>query len=86
LHRAQLYRGIGGDATRRTTRTAKAAWWNHWERGKGKRERLAFGFESESDARKAWEKLKSAGHKDCVIGQRPPKYGDINDRQKAARK
>lgn len=60
--------------------------WGRMEFGRGKRQRLAYGFSAENDAREALEKLKAEGYKDSIIAQRPPAYGHISGIQREGRR
>ncbi len=65
---------------------AKYEVWGRREIGKGKRERLAFGLSNEVDAQKVRSKYRAEGLADCIIVQRPPRYGSIKGLQKTGRR
>jgi hypothetical protein len=64
---------------------AKYEVWGRKEIGKGKRQRLGFGFSNEREAQKARTKFRADGLLDCIVVQRPPRYGSIEGMQKAER-
>jgi hypothetical protein len=64
---------------------AKYEVWGRKEIGKGKRQRLAFGFSKEIEAQKARIAFRADGFLDSVVVQRPPRYGSIEGLQKAGR-
>lgn len=58
--------------------------WGRKEVGR-KRQRLAYGFESEASARKELEELRTEGRIDLIIAQRSPTYGRISGIQAQGR-
>jgi hypothetical protein len=65
---------------------AKYEVWGRVEIRNGKRRRLAFGFSKEVEAKKARAVFLADGFQDCIVVQRPPRYGSILGLQKAGRK
>ncbi len=64
---------------------AKYEVWGRKEIGKGKRQRLAYGLMTEEDARTAREQSIVQGWQDCVVTQRPARYGKIAGLQREGR-
>ena len=61
--------------------SAKYEGWGR-KKTRAKRERLAFGFPTEKAARIICDEMSLKGFIDCVVVQRPPKYGQITGLQK----
>lgn len=68
----------------RGPRTAKYEVWGRKGRDE-ERQRLAFGFSSEREARTERARLMKSGFLDVVIVQRPPRYAWIKGLQNAGR-